>query len=341
MNEAGKPGTLDDDRSFAHATNTTPPMKDLAGKVAFITGGDSGIGLGIALASLNAGMNVVIAYRTAAHLQEAMNVLHRSPGQIHAIKLDVTDRTAMAEAAKETVRVFGKVHVLVNNAGVAPMGPLSKATFDDWDWCMNVNVTGVFNGIRAFLPYIQAHNEGGHIVATSSMLGGLLAGQLWGVYSASKFAVVGMMEALRAELAATNVGVSLFCPAGVKSNLGASDRNRPAIYRDHGTLDHAAQASLDSFGNEIERIVRNQSDAIMDPAEAGERVIQGIRNNDLYILSHPEYEPLLQERSDALLASIARPEASRLPEGRTAIARLARNSIYSHEAAARRQRQNG
>lgn len=338
-NERAQPKAIENQNSSAHESRSTgrPPMKDLAGKVAFITGGDSGIGLGIARASINAGMNVVIAYRSQAHLDDALQVLQQTRDRVLPIKLDVTDRSAMAGAAEETVRAFGKVHVLINNAGVAPLGPLSKATFDDWDWCMNVNVNGVFNGIRAFLPHIQAHNEGGQIVATSSMLGGLLAGGLWGVYSASKFAVVGMMEALRAELAGTNVGVSVFCPAGVKSNLGASDRNRPEMYANSGTLDHTARASLASFGNELERIVKEQSDSIMDPVEAGERVIQGIRNNDLYILSHAEYEQLLRERYDALLASIPTLEPPPC-EGRVAVAQLSRNPIYIHEATRRATR---
>lgn len=106
-----------------------------------------------------------------------------------------------------------RLHVLVNNAGVLLTLPLSNATFDDWDWCINVNVTGVFNCLRAFLPHTKAHGEGGQIVSTSSMPAGLFVGPYWGVYSTSKFAVVCMMEALRSELAHTNIGVSVFCPA--------------------------------------------------------------------------------------------------------------------------------
>src|ERR1700733_1138559 len=203
------------------------PMRDVTGKVAFITGGDSGIGLGIARAFTDAGMKVVITYRTRAHLDEAMKLLQGAADRVHAIDLDVTDRAAMEKAAAETVQVFGKVHVLVNNAGVAVIGGLSRATYEDWDWAMSVNAGGVFNGVRCFLPRIQAQGEGGQIVSVSS-LAGLLGHAPAGVYTASKFAVVGMMEALRAELADTNIGVTVFCPGIVNTNIGSSARNRPA-----------------------------------------------------------------------------------------------------------------
>src|SRR6185312_5203519 len=160
------------------------PMKDVAGKVAFITGGDSGIGLGIARAFTDAGMKVVITYRTQAHLDEAMKYLEKAGNRVHAINVDVTDRPGMQKAADETIRVFQKVHVVVHHAGVGVIGGLSTATYDDWDWGMSVNATGVFNGIRTFLPRIQAHGEGGQVVATSS-LAGLLGHGPAGVYTAS------------------------------------------------------------------------------------------------------------------------------------------------------------
>ena len=146
-------------------------MKDVEGKVAFITGGDSGIGLGIARACADAGMKVVITYRTKSHLDEAMKYLEGAGDRVHAINLDVTDRIAMDKAADETIQVFKKVHLLVNNAGVGVIGGLSTATYDDWEWVMGVNVNGVFNGIHTFLPRIRSQGEGGQIVATSSLAG--------------------------------------------------------------------------------------------------------------------------------------------------------------------------
>jgi NAD(P)-dependent dehydrogenase (short-subunit alcohol dehydrogenase family) len=309
---------------------------DLAGKVAFVTGGDSGIGLGITQALLNADMKVAITYRSRTHLNEAMELLRAPEGRLHAINVDVTDYAALEAAAAETTRIFNKVHVLINNAGVALMLPLSQSTAEDWTWCMSINATGVFNGIRAFLPHLRAHGEGGHIVATASMLGGLVAGPLWGVYSASKFAVVGMLEALRAELEGTNIGVSIFCPAGVRTNLGTSDRNRPAALATSGVPDERTRMLLNDCFAGMTRILENAGpQAVMEPMAAAECLLKGIRNNDLYILSHPEYEPTLRDRCEALLASV--PEGSQLPAGRVSMAEFLRCPMYVDEAKRRKR----
>jgi len=305
-------------------------VSDVAGRVAFVTGGDSGIGLGITQALLNAGMSVTITYRSQSHLAQAREYLRAPSERLHAIRVDVTDHAAMLSAAAETVDVFGKVHVLINNAGIALMLPLSQSSLDDWEWCMKVNATGVFNGVRAFLPHIKAHGEGGHIVATASMLGGLVAGPLWGAYSASKFAVVGMMEALRAELEATNINVSIFCPAGVRTNLGTSERNRPTTLRQSGAATEGTQALLNDCFERMSQILGSTGpDAVMGPEEAGKHVLEGIRNNKLYILSHPEYEPALRDRCEALLASFSRDDS--LPAGRVSMAELLSSPMYSNE----------
>lgn len=298
------------------------PMKEVAGKVAFITGGSSGIGLGIARAFADAGMKVVIGYRTKKHFEEAMKYLEKAGDRIHAISVDVTDRPGMEKAAAEAVQIFGKVHVLVNNAGVDLRAPLSSTTYDDWDWVMGVNLNGVFNGMHTFLPRIQAHGEGGQIVTTSSILG-LFAGNSGGSYSTSKFAVVGMMEALRAELADTNIGVSVYCPGLVTSNVMDSNRNRPSNLADTGF-----KADPEMRAREMK--FRRNPEFAMDPLEAGQLVLRGMRNNDLYILTHPEYEQIMRDRNEALIASI--PMDLRLTDTRVAMARSMRqNSIYITE----------
>jgi len=287
------------------------PMKDVEGKVAFITGGNSGIGLGIARAFTDAGMKVVITYRTRSNLDEAMKHLESAGNRVHAISVDVTDRAAMDKAAEETEKVFGKVHVLVNNAGVAVIGGLSKATFEDWDWAMGVNLTGVFNGIRSFLPRIQAHGEGGQIIATSS-LAGLLGHGPAGVYTASKFAVVGMMEALRFELAETNIGVSVFCPGIVNTNIGRSARNRPGgAPPPNPTMPAPPPGAAAAMSGPPPG---------MDALEAGERVLRGMRTNDLYILTTPEFEAEFQARGEAILASL--PTDVTAPPNREAVGRM-------------------
>jgi NAD(P)-dependent dehydrogenase (short-subunit alcohol dehydrogenase family) len=281
------------------------PMREVEGKVAFITGGDSGIGLGIAKACTDAGMKVVITYLTRSHLDEAMKLLGSAGDRVHAINLNVTDRPGMERAAAETIQVFGKVHVLVNNAGVGVIGGLSHATYEDWDWAMGVNAGGVFNGIRCFLPRIQAQGEGGQIVSVSS-LAGLLGHAPAGVYTASKFAVVGMMEALRAELADANIGVTVFCPGIVNTNIGSSARNRPggaaaaAPRVDPGfKLDPAMMAQMQKAMSQSHGVPPG-----MDSMDAGRRVLRAVRDNDLYVLTTPEFAPEFAARGEAILASL-------------------------------------
>jgi NAD(P)-dependent dehydrogenase (short-subunit alcohol dehydrogenase family) len=258
-------------------------MRDLRDAVAFITGGSSGIGLGIAEAFLEAGMLVAFTYRSAPHRDEALSRLGKS-SRVHAIRLNVSDRNAMTKAAAEMVDLFGKVHVLVNNAGVQLLKPLMETSYEEWDELMAVNLDGVFNGLRAFLPHIREHGEGGHIVTTSSVLG-LFAGRSIGAYTASKFALVGLTESLRAELDGQGIGVSLLCPGVVESNLDAVARERA------GDPSLAAATSDPEFGS-----VR------VSPRDVGQQVLQGIKNDAFYILTHPEMRDLYEIRHRALMS---------------------------------------
>lgn len=289
------------------------PISKFAGKVAFVTGGSSGIGLGIVRAFLDVGMKVAFTYRTESHRDEAMKQLHNARNHVHAISVDVTDRAAMERAAQETVDVFGKVHILVNNAGVYKQAPIGTATREDWDWMMNVNVQGVHNGIQAFLPHIEKHGDGGHIVTTSSIFALIVNGTA-GAYSVSKAAVLAMMECLRSELANTNIGVSVCCPGNVSTNIGQSERNGPMPVSkkpDSGTA-------------------KSLSDASMDPWEMGKLVLRGIQRNDLYILTHPEFEQGIRDRNEALVASIPKdlhPPPARVNQEKP----ILRNPIYAAE----------
>lgn len=287
-------------------------MKDLKDKVAFITGGASGIGLAMARVFVREGMKVVIADIRRDHLDEAKALFD---GAVHALELDVADREAMARAAGETERVFGKVHVLCNNAGIGIGGPLKLATYDDWDWAMNVNLWGVINGVQAFLPRILAHGEGGHIVTTSSMSGFLpTAGA--GLYITAKFAVVGLSEALRSELVAENIGVSVLCPGPVQTNIAESSLTRPAH------LSNTGYAETDKL-----RQKHSVSSVYMDSMKVGERVLEGILHNDLYIFTHPEFRDGVKARCDAVMAAFPNEEPD--PERVAAIGFLLSNPIYS------------
>ncbi len=271
-------------------------MQDLADKVAFITGGVSGIGLGIAQALLTCGVRVALGHRRDIHVEEALRSLQAPPDRLRAIRVDVSDRDAMEAAAQQTERVFGKIHILCNNAGIGILSPVSKATFNDWDWAIDVNLKGVINGIHCFLPKIRAHGEGGHIVTTASM-SGLVVPPNAGVYATTKFAVVGMMEALRGELHGEGIGVSVYCPGLVRTNLVDTEDSRPERY-----------AELDrGLSEEVRQRIREQVvDYGMDPRAAGDHVLEGIRQNRLYILSHPEFEPLIRQRFEALLCALPR-----------------------------------
>jgi len=299
-------------------------MKEVAGKVAFITGGASGMGLGMARVFSAAGMRVVIADVRPDHLEAAMR-LFRAPNRgVHAIRLDVADRKAMAHAAVETEQRFGKIHLLCNNAGVGLIGSLLEASYDDWDWVMGANLNAVFNGIREFVPRIRSHGEGGHVLTTSSM-GGLFAAGTAGIYNASKYAVVGLMESLRPELAPHGIGVSVFCPGLVHTNIHEVERARPARYARTG---YSARA--DELAAREEFLKSKILPAGMEPLEVGERVLRGIRRNDLYILTHPEYEAGLRERYEAILSSFpleGPPPASRL----AAETMVLRNPLFAQE----------
>ena len=156
-----------------------PPLKDLAGKVAYVTGASSGIGLGIARAAYNAGMKVIIGYIDDSQVAGAL-ALFEDKARIHAIKHDVTDRPGWIRLADEAEKKFGRVHLLVNNAGVGVRAQVSQATHNDFDWGFSVNVAGVFNGIQTFVPRMLKYGEGAHIVTTSSM-SGILPGAKAGI----------------------------------------------------------------------------------------------------------------------------------------------------------------
>jgi NADP-dependent 3-hydroxy acid dehydrogenase YdfG len=270
-------------------------MQDVEGKVAFITGGASGIGLGAAKAFVDAGMKVVMADIREDHIEAALEFF-RSKQQarlVHAIKLDVTDRAAWAAAAQETEARFDKIHVLFSNAGMGVGGPIKGATFNDWDWGTGVMIGGVVNGLTTLLPHILKHGEGGHVLATSSM-SAVIPIPNAAIYTACKAAVVGLLESIRGELAPDNIGVSAFCPGPVQSNIHQSARTRPDRFRNEGTAYAERERQLEQ---------RPVNPLWMDSYECGQRILNGIRRNDLYIFTHPEFAPGARDHYEAILSS--------------------------------------
>jgi NADP-dependent 3-hydroxy acid dehydrogenase YdfG len=277
-------------------------MENVDGRVAFITGGASGIGLGMAKAFVKAGMKVIVADIRDDHLVEAASAFEAmgAKQRTHLIKLDVTDRQAYAAAADEAEAVFGNIHVLCNNAGIGLIGPIAQASYADWDWCVQVNLNAVFNGVHTLLPRIKGHGEGGHIVNTASMAG-MLQYSRAGLYVATKFAVVGFSEALHAELAGEGIGVSAFCPGGVRSNIREFEKVRPERYADSGL---AALPSPPPPPALSEDLRRRRSELTSEAEAVGELVLDGIRRNALYIFTAPEFRPGMEDRFEAILAAL-------------------------------------
>ncbi|HET7812718.1 MAG TPA: SDR family NAD(P)-dependent oxidoreductase [Steroidobacteraceae bacterium] len=269
-------------------------MENLEGKVAFVTGGASGIGLGICKAMVAAGMRVVLADVREDHLKDARAwfLSQKQSRRIRCIKLDVTNRRAYARAADAAEKAFGSIHVLVNNAGLGLLGAIDKTRYDDWDWGLGVMLGGVVNGLLTVLPRIRGHGEGGHVVNTSSMAA-VIPIPNCSIYIAAKAALVGLSECLAGELAAEKIGVSAFCPGPVQSNIRELGKLRPAKYR--------KDSGLEEFEKQLAQ--RPQGELWMDPVECGERVVRGIQRNDLYIFTHPEFKAGAKERFDKMLAS--------------------------------------
>lgn len=295
-------------------------MQNLPGKTAFVTGGASGIGLGIAKALLGAGMNVAIADIRDDHLAAAATELG-SPDRVLPIKLDVTDRTAFAAAADATEARFGKIHILCNNAGVAVVGPTELATYADWDWVMGVNVGGTINGIVTMLPRMLGHGEGGHIVNTASMSALVPVGGTT-IYSAGKAAVTAMMECMRPELEARGIICSAFCPGAVQSNIADAGKTRPADLSETG---YAEADKRRQQGGNFFHLYQTKE-------EVGERVLRGILNDELYILTHSEFLVGVRERGEATTAAVQ----THLPaneEYKQVFAMLFRNPAITDEIA--------
>jgi NAD(P)-dependent dehydrogenase (short-subunit alcohol dehydrogenase family) len=273
-------------------------MQDVEGKVAFITGGGAGMGLGMAHAFAKAGMKVVIADIRKDALDRALEGFANTNLAVHPIQLDITDRAAFSRAADEAEQVFGNIHLLVNNAGVGVMGPMQDATYDDWDWVTGVILGGTINGVQTVLPRMIKHGEGGHIVNTAS-LSGVLATPGMGVYVTAKFAVTGMAEALRTDLAPLGIGVSVYVAGATRTELGVSTATtRPASMKSG-----YAPPDIEQMEKMAERFknLPPRSDLFMDPMEVGEIVLRGIRRNDLFIWPTAHYRDGIRYRMEALL----------------------------------------
>ena len=271
-------------------------MREVAGKIAFITGGASGIGLGIARTLARAGVRVAIADVRPEALRAAAASLAKEGLSALAVELDVSSRSAWAAAADRVERELGTVQILCSNAGVNFIGATQEATYEDWDFALQVNVGGAISAVKTFVPRMIAKGGGGHVVITSSV-SGLFTGAGAGVYVTTKFALVGLAEALRADLKAKGIGVSVLCPGPVQSELFESTLEvRPRAL--------AATGSVPIVPPGVAREHTPIFTTAPTGEEIGQHVLNGIRADELYILTHPEIRPVLEARAQALLAAL-------------------------------------
>jgi NADP-dependent 3-hydroxy acid dehydrogenase YdfG len=263
-------------------------MKEFKDKVAVITGAASGIGRGIARRAAKEGMRVVLADIERDALNQAEEELRSSGTEVISVVMDVSKSEQIEKLAQKTIDMFGEVHLLCNNAGVAAPGPLWECVLSDYNWVIGVNLLGVIHGIRTFIPIMLKQNNECHIVNTSSMAG-LLAGDPGnGIYSITKQGVVALSESLRAifSQAKTKIGVSVLCPGIVNTRITDSERNRPAEFCGPDYI--PCFERIIKNHPELEKIVR-ESPKVWEkgtsPDQSGDIVFEAIKNDIFYIFT--------------------------------------------------------
>lgn len=263
-------------------------MDSLRDRVAVVTGGGSGIGRALCLAFAREGADVVVADLDEMGMAATAEGVRAAGRRALAVRTDVSRLTDVQALADRSFAELGAVHVVCNNAGVAVSGGLESATHEDWEWLIGVNLWGVIHGVEAFVPRMIAQHQGGHVVNTASMAG-LIASQGLGVYNTTKYAVVGLSETLQKDLRAYNIGVSVLCPMGVRTNIRQSARNRPA---------HLANPRAPA-GSEVDLIGR-----YLTPEHVADRVLAAIRANRLYVITHEEGLDPLKRRFERMAKAI-------------------------------------
>jgi NAD(P)-dependent dehydrogenase (short-subunit alcohol dehydrogenase family) len=275
-------------------------MTDLAGKVAFVTGAGSGIGLGVATALAQAGVKVMLCDIEQAALDAAVAGLKQTNADVDGVRADVSIKAELQKAAEATVARYGKVHILMNNAGVTGGARYGAWTDAGWDWVMDVNLRAVIWGVEVFGPLIESHGEGGQIVSTASVAG-LISGSS-DPYSVSKYGVVALSEGLRRELATRNIGVSVLCPGAIKTRILEAGRNLPERF----AAGRVAEAPKDWDQQSGYEAVRAMIDVGIDPLYVGELVREGIENDWDYIFTDTGFEPAIDARFAAIKAGFDR-----------------------------------
>jgi len=279
-------------------------MEKLYGKTAFITGGASGIGLGIAKAAAEAGMKIILADLRRSALDQALEWFSQTGAEAIGIELNVADREAYEKAAEEAAARFGNIHLLCNNAGIGcTRGKLWEVSPQDTDMAIDINLKGVLNGIQAILPGMLKHGEGGHVVNTSSK-NGLLPAATLGLYNLTKGAVVSLTETLASDLP-DGYFASVFCPGPFKTDLPNTSGEIPALLRGE-PIPPPPPPREPPVGIDLGFDPEEAQNRIESPDVAGRLVIRGVRRNDLYIITHNEFYEGVRARYSAVLRAFPR-----------------------------------
>jgi NAD(P)-dependent dehydrogenase (short-subunit alcohol dehydrogenase family) len=271
---------------------------ELNGKTAIVTGAASGIGLGIAKALGGAGMNLVLADLQPGPLETARRAIEALGVKAIGVTVDVSDAATVAAAGHAADQAFGKLHVAVNNAGVAMHGTrVEEIAIEEWNWVIGVNVLGVINGIRSFVPMIRRHGEGGHVVNTASISGFFIRrGRNQGAYSLTKYAVVALSEALEQEVEDAGIGVSVLCPGAVQTHIFESAATRPERFGG-------------PYARPQQEAMRGAMGRGLTPEVVGQRVLQAIRQREFYVLTHAGERATIKARHQRIEAAFDRAEA--------------------------------
>jgi NAD(P)-dependent dehydrogenase (short-subunit alcohol dehydrogenase family) len=281
-------------------------MSQFAGKTAVISGGAEGIGLSIAQALGDQKMNIVIADIDQENLQKAGSELEAAGISVLTVALNVADEAQWQEVANQALARFGKIHMVVNNAGVGgDSGPIENQDKKGWQWVLDVNLMGVVYGAKIMTPLIKEHGESGWIVNVASMAG--MGGVPYlGAYTATKAAVVALSESWAGELEDKGIHVSVLCPAFVQTRIHESERNRPAQYQS----DELRTSNENSFANSTKQMVESG----IEVSIVGKRVVEALNDGEFYIFTHPNYRPIMQGRTTAIDAAFIKSAQSPLLE---------------------------
>ena len=276
-------------------------MKDLNNKVAVVTGAGSGIGRGIAEHAAKAGMRLVLADINEEGLNETLTMVKSCGVEAISRVTDVSSLDEVENLASQTYETFQNCHLLFNNAGVLGPASLSEVNREMYDWLININLGGCFNGVHAFLPRMKASGEESHIIATCST-SGFIAYPMLSLYSASKFGIRGLMTSLRAELAMSNsnVGVSIVCPGEVTTNIVNS------TFQSNESAENKPVADIDPTAMLEVAAEDAQNTYPISPLEAAQGIFAGIANKEFYIFTHKGYKRQLEDISSEYLEAFDR-----------------------------------